>query len=165
MGGPITGDDGGSIRIRLGDGGKTNLMDSLFNIEKGPTKLNRRVPKKRKWSQHDIIAPRQDPYKEGLIHWLDGKGQYHHRTIPRTFKKVRIYSEFGQNVAMEKVDRGSKLRLTIYCDATEPIIESKKYKKFQCYVVANSGSIRKIRFDNKVENIPKSALYACVVVY
>jgi hypothetical protein len=112
-----------------------------------------------------ITTDPKDPYTEGKIHWLDGRGGYHPRNIPRTFKRIRISSEFGQNVAMEKIDGGRKLMLTIYGDVTEPIIESKQYKKGRCYIIANSGSIRNIFFDERIEKIPKSAQYACVVVY
>jgi hypothetical protein len=128
-------DDGGSTRIkRVMSGTAVGAMDSLLDVDD--------LGAGKKGSGHTI----NDTYTKLLIVIQDKFGKPFQINAP--FTTVAISSGLAQEIVAETTS--GSLKVTVFSQISDPIVESKQHKKKRRYVVSNSGSIEKIVVDGAI---------------
>ncbi len=72
-----------------------------------------------------------------------------------------IYQQIVQE--LKKIGQGEKLKLMIYSDGAEPILESRQHRGKRSYVVVNGGRIVQVN-DDAISKDLSTAIYAMIVV-
>src|SRR5262245_22221165 len=136
-------DDGGSTRIkRLMNG--IGEMDSLLDVD------NLTTPAGTRGSSKDI----NKSFTQALIACQGDDGVPLTNAIP-TFATLEVASEMDQGVLITRT--ASKLTITVFSAAADPIVEAKQHKKKRRYIVANSGPIQTVKVDGvKVYDVGNS---------
>jgi hypothetical protein len=86
------------------------------------------------------------------------------------FQEIVISSQLRQNVKI--LNTGNGLRISLYGDVIEPIVEARQQELRRRYIVTNSGRIEKVRIDNKyafdivnyTKDDPQFVIYTSVVM-
>lgn len=152
MGRPVIVDDGGSIRIKFDEGPYTNdkkargQMDGLLVVDKGTSP---------KWASEEAVIKGhgQDPdydYTKAVIGWVEESGAS--GTQPHNnFSTVLVSTDLCLKVELKR--SGKKLKIRVFSDGDEPIIQSKSKNRKRDYVVLNGGNITQIECDGTSPNL------------
>jgi hypothetical protein len=133
MGGLVI-DDGGSTRIKWLEaepGARiSGIMHGIMSVQTDEKEMKK--------ATQEI---QDGPYQQILIVYQDKFG--HPDTIPvSSFDSALISSDLKQNV--EVVNTGSGLKLTLYGDVIEPVVEARQHDMKRRYIVSNSGRILQV---------------------
>jgi hypothetical protein len=161
MGAGLVIDDGGSTRIKWmkKESGET-IFGKLKNIM---TVVGLEGNKK---STQEIV---DDVYTQLRIVWQDRRG--HPTEIEHgSFHDILISSQLKQYVRVENT--GSGLRISLFGDVIEPIVEARQQELRRRYIVTNSGRIEKVTVDGKdvfditnfTKDDPQFVIYTSVVL-
>jgi hypothetical protein len=161
MGAGLVIDDGGSTRIKWM---KKNNGEIIFGKMKDIMTV---VELEGNKGSTQVID--NDPYSKVRIVWQDRYG------IPTemefgNFQEIVISSQLRQNVKI--LNTGNGLRISLYGDVIEPIVEARQQELRRRYIVTNSGRIEKVRIDNKyafdivnyTKDDPQFVIYTSVVL-
>jgi hypothetical protein len=137
MGSPVIVDDGGSTRIKRMSPGIIGEMDKLLDVTRQAHPV---VRPGSPWSEEEVV----DNFSQVRIVYQERDGASHEILIP-AFQKVQISSHFDQNVILEKA--GNRLKITLFSDVVEPMVESRQHDRKRRYIVSNSGAIEAVTVD------------------
>jgi hypothetical protein len=116
-------------------------MDSLLDVDN--LVAGSGAPAGARGSTHDI----NKAYSKVTIACQDDSGKVF-ATAAAAFTTIEVSSQLNQSVVITKA--GTKLTITAFSAASDPIIEAKQHKKKRRYVVANSGPIETVKVDGAV---------------